>query len=111
MSWFSVRLTDWEDGGKWRVLYQHDWNNNVDAVNSMWAHMYDGVFEANKAIDELLPFATVEAAKINIAKLKTLRAFYYYLLIDNYGNVPYVTSFYTAESQPKKHHEKPYIII
>ena len=99
---FPVRLTDWEDGGKWRVLYQHDWNNNVDAVNSMWAHMYDGVFEANKAIDELLPFATVEAAKINIAKLKTLRAFYYYLLIDNYGNVPYVTSFYTAESQPKK---------
>ncbi|MFN8278861.1 MAG: RagB/SusD family nutrient uptake outer membrane protein [Saprospiraceae bacterium] len=99
---FPVRLTDWEDGGKWKVLHTHEWNNNVDAVNSMWSQMYDGVFEANRAIDELLPFKESPAAKINIAKLSTLRALYYYLLIDNYGDVPYVTSFFTAEKQPKK---------
>ncbi|MBK7693543.1 MAG: RagB/SusD family nutrient uptake outer membrane protein, partial [Saprospiraceae bacterium] len=58
--------------------------------------------EANRAIDELIPFRAAEAAKINIAKLKTLRAFYLYLLIDNYGDVPLVTSFFTADPQPKK---------
>ena len=99
---FPVRLTDWEDGGKWRVLHTHEWNNNVDAVNSMWSQMYDGVFEANKAIDELIPFQAAEAAKVNIAKLKTLRAFYLYLLMDKYGDVPLVTSFFTADPQPKK---------
>ncbi|NNC82264.1 MAG: RagB/SusD family nutrient uptake outer membrane protein [Flavobacteriales bacterium] len=99
---FPVRYTDWDDGGKWRVLHQHMWDNNTDGVNSMWSHMYDGVSEANRAIDELLPFASEPSAQVTIAKLKTLRAFYYYLLIDNYGDVPFVTSFFDAPDQPFK---------
>ena len=99
---FPVRLTDWEDGGKWRVLHQHTWDNNTDGVNSMWSHMYDGVSEANRAIDDLLPAASEPSAQTTIAKLKTLRAFYYYLLIDNYGDVPYVTTFFSAPDQPFK---------
>lgn len=106
---FPTRLTDWEDGGKWRVLHTHTWDNNNDAVNSMWSHMYDGVFEANKAIDELEPFASEPAAQATIARLKALRAFFYYLLIDNYGEVPYVTSFFTAPAQPLK--EKRDVIV
>ncbi len=31
-----------------------------------------------------------------------MRAYYYYLLIDNYGDVPFVTSFSEAEEQPSK---------
>lgn len=99
---FPVRWTDWEDGGKWRVLHQHMWDNNTDGVNSMWSHMYDGVVEANLAIDELSSGTPSEGALASIAKLKTLRAFYYYLLIDNYGDVPYVTSFFNAPAQPFK---------
>lgn len=97
-----VRLTDWEDGGKWRLLHEHKWDNNTEAVNSMWSHFYDGVVEANRAIDELLPFAEEPSVQSTLAKLKTLRAFYYYLLIDNYGDVPYTTSFFDAEEQPFK---------
>ena len=99
---FPVRLTDWEDGGKWRVLHTHEWDNNTDAVNSMWSHMYEGVVAANRGLDDLAPFAEEDAAKVTIAKLKTLRAFYYYLLIDNYGDVPLVLNFYEAEAQPSK---------
>jgi hypothetical protein len=95
---FPTRLTDWEDGGKWRVLHTHEWTNNNDAVNGMWSHLYDGVTEANRALDNLEGLNE----PITVAKLKTLRAFYYYLLIDNYGNVPLVTSFAKAEAQPTK---------
>ncbi|MBI9033609.1 MAG: RagB/SusD family nutrient uptake outer membrane protein [Bacteroidales bacterium] len=98
---FPVRLTDWEDGGKWKVLHTHEWDNNTDAINNMWSHIYDGIFEANLAID-LLPSSEEEATLISKAKLKTLRAYYYYLLIDNYGDVPYVTSFLSAPAQPEK---------
>lgn len=98
---FPVRLTDWNDGGKWRVLHQHAWDNNTDAVNSMWSHLYDGVFEANKAID-LLPASDDPAALTIKAKLITMRAFYYYLLIDNYGDVPFVTSYVDAPEKPLK---------
>ncbi len=99
---FPVRLTDWDDGGKWRVLHTHEWDNNTDAVNSMWSHMYDGVFEANRAIDGLLPSKDDPSAAVVIAKLKSLRAFYYYLLIDNYGDVPLITSFFDAPEFPEK---------
>jgi hypothetical protein len=37
-----------------------------------------------------------------VAKLKIMRAYYYYLLIDNYGDVPYVTSFSDAPEFPEK---------
>lgn len=99
---FPVRYTDWDDGGKWYLLHQHKWTNNIDAVNNMWSNLYDGVTEANRALDDLEGLND----PVTVAKLKTLRAFYYYLLIDNYGNVPLVTSFTKAEKQPKKSSRK-----
>jgi hypothetical protein len=37
-----------------------------------------------------------------IVEVEVLRAFYYYLLIDNYGDVPYLTSAANAPAQPLK---------
>jgi hypothetical protein len=100
---FPVRGTDWNDGGKWRVLHQHDWTNDVDAVNSMWSHLNDGIREANRILDIVGPQAgTNPEIDISIAKLKTLRAFFLYLLMDNYGDVPLVTSFTNAPEFPEK---------
>jgi hypothetical protein len=46
-----TRDTDWDDGGKWRVLHQHDWNNTTEAIASMWSRFYKGVLEKNKFIE------------------------------------------------------------
>lgn len=99
---FPVRGTDWNDGGKWRVLHSHEWTNDVDAVNSMWSHLNDGIRESNRILDELAPAAGDPEIDISIAKLKTLRAFFLYLLMDNYGDVPNVTSFLQAPEFPTK---------
>jgi len=99
---FPVRGTDWNDGGKWRLLHTHEWSNDIDAVNSMWSHLNDGVREANRILDELQPSAGEPLIDISIAKLKTLRAFFLYLLMDNYGDVPNVTSFTSAPEFPTK---------
>ena len=97
---FPVRGTDWNDGGKWRVLHQHEWSNDVDAVNSMWSHLNDGIREANRILDELNSLAGNPEIDVQIAKLKTLRAFFLYLLMDNYGDVPNITSFSSAPEFP-----------
>ena len=39
---------------------------------------------------------------ISIAKFRTLRAFFFYLAMDNYGDIPLVTSFKDAEEFPSK---------
>lgn len=110
--WFAQELTsdemvcptragDWADGGKWTVLHTHEWTNSTEAINAMWGTFTDGIRNANKAIETLQNY-TSESAKIGIAKLKILRCYYYYLMIDNYGNVPYVTSFKDASETPEK---------
>ena len=113
--WFAQELTgdgvvcptrggDWDDGGKWRVLHQHTWDNNTEAVNSMWSRFYKGVTEANKFIEEQIIFEGDPIIDEAIAKAKILRAYYYYLLIDNYGHVPYVINFVGADEQPRKNY-------
>ncbi len=97
-----TRDTDWDDGGKWRVLHQHTWTNNTEAINAMWGTFYNGIFEANKAIEFMGDVTENPEGQEVVAKLKIMRAYYYYLLIDNYGNVPYVISFSDAPEFPEK---------
>lgn len=97
-----TRLTDWDDGGKWRVLHQHTWTNSTEAINSMWSRFYRGIGEANRLIEYMSIFDQNENVLATTAKLKIMRAFYYYLTIDNYGDVPFITSFADAPEQPFK---------
>lgn len=99
-----TRGTDWDDGGKWRALHQHTWSNDVEAINSMWYRFYKGSYEANKLIEYLQPAIDEgnDAAKATVAKAKVMRCFYYWNAIDNYGDVPYVTSYSEAPEQPTK---------
>ena len=99
-----TRNTDWDDGGKWRVLHKHTWTNDVEAINAMWYRFYKGIYEANKLIEYLQPAVDEgnQTAMVTVAKCKVMRDFYYWNAIDNYGDVPYVTSFANAPDLPTK---------
>jgi hypothetical protein len=58
-------------------------------MQNTWDWLFRAVFKANLAI-ELLTAA--EAPEASIAEVKVLRAYFYYLLMDGWGNVPIVTS-------------------
>ena len=99
-----TRGLDWDDNGKWRVLQLHTWTNETEAVVGMWDRYYRGIAECNKTI-EILGSDTInssDATKTSIAKFLAIRSFYYWLLIDNYGDVPFVTAYATAEAKPFK---------
>lgn len=101
-----TRNTDWDDNGKWRMLQLHSWTNETEAIVGMWERYYRGISECNKTIEVQFNNDTTatatDAAKTAIAKFIALRSFYYWQLIDNYGDVPYVTSFLKAEEKPFK---------
>lgn len=97
---FPTRDTDWDDGGKWRVLHQHTWTNDVDAVNSMWGNLFGSVTRCNQTIDDLKKLTQSDIIDAKIKEVETMRSFFYYLLIDNYGNVPYITSTIDAPELP-----------
>jgi len=111
--WFAQEVTSdemtcptrgehWDDGGKWRALHEHAWTNTTEAVNTMWSTFYEGTYQANTAIDFLSTLEENEGLLVVLSKLKVMRAFYYWLLIDNYGDVPYLTTLIDAPEFPEK---------
>jgi hypothetical protein len=98
-----VRPNGWFDGGTYQRMHEHKWNAVQSQPNNLWANSYRGINLANRVIyqieEGLIPVPSGKESLV--AELKAARAFYYYNLLDNHGNVPIVTDF-TDISTPKQ---------
>lgn len=78
--------------GDWQLdfvrLYKHEWLPTDLIVNYTWNWLYRSIFNANLAVYQL---ENANADPSKIAEARVLRAFFYYLLMDDYGNVPFYT--------------------
>lgn len=85
-----ARPNGWVDGGTYRNLHMHTWNAFQSQSTGLWNRVYGALNVLNNA---LLNYSTIEGDNIPvlISELRALRAFYYYLLLDAFGNVPLVT--------------------
>lgn len=97
--------TDWEDGGIWIRMQRHTYLWDDAEINNGWTSLFSGVNNANRLIfqfESLVESGDVseEDAASFIAELKAVRAFYYYMLLDGWGNVPIVDSFEDAPENP-----------
>ena len=95
-----VRPNGWYDGGTYIRLHEHRWDANQGQPAGIWTNAYNGINAANRVLYQIdsgiLPLEG--ATKTNIvAELRAMRAFYYWLLLDNFGNVPIVTDFTSTE--------------
>lgn len=97
-----TRGSDWYDGGKWLNMHTHNWSNDDEGVNRMWSAFWTGITTCNQVLDMMLELPQNPALTAKMKEVKVLRAFYYYVLIDNYGDVPYLTSAKNAPAQPFK---------
>lgn len=87
-----TRGSDWFDGGKWLDMHTHSWTNENEGVNRMWGTFWEGITSSNQIIDMLRVLEQNESIKAKIAEVEVMRSFYYYLLMDNYGDAPYLTT-------------------
>lgn len=91
-----TRGQDWYDNGQWIDIHKQTWNPNSPAagslINGAWINLFQGVARANIVLNAIQGGGANFASKPTvIAELRTLRAFYYYLLMDMFGGVPIVT--------------------
>ena len=80
---------DWFDGGQWLRVHRHEYNSREEVVNNVWTMAFEGVNACNRLIAVFEPLEGTEAI---VAEMKVMRAFYYFWLMDVYGNVPIVTA-------------------
>jgi len=101
-----TRDADWDDGGKWRAMYKHTWSNDIEGVNNMWSKMFEAVTTCNIKADFLKALPQNDNIKKKVAELEVLRSLYYYMLIDNYGDVPYLTTTIDVPEEPFRNHRE-----
>lgn len=92
-----TRGPDWGDGGHWVRLKRHKYVATDPLPGNGWSFCYGGVSTCNRLIATLTTIGTPTALAY-IPELKTLRAIYYYWLMDWYGNVPLSIDF--ADTKP-----------
>lgn len=98
-----VRPNGWYDGGTYIRLHKHQWDRFQGQPTSIYNQSFSGINAVNRVIHQvesgLVPME--EGEQELIAELRGLRAYYYWILLDNFGNVPVVTDF-TDDSLPEQ---------
>jgi hypothetical protein len=92
-----TRGQDWYDGGRWLELDRQLWTATSPAgledVGGVWKATFTNIARANVVLEALdRPEVDVANKAIVQAEVRTLRAFYYYLMLDMFGGVPLVTN-------------------
>ncbi len=90
---------DWFDGGQWLRMHRHEYLPTEESFNNSWGQLFGGVSACNRLIEQFTPIQG-DRAKAFVSELRSVRALFYYWLMDLFGNIPLVTSFATAEANP-----------
>ena len=95
----AAKFGPWDDGGVWARLHRHEWQSTFFVFNNAWGMGFSGIAGCNRTIDELTIRGGQEVA---IAEMRALRAVFYWLMIDLFGDVPLETSFVNGKPNPSR---------
>lgn len=93
-----VRMPEghWSDGGYWKNLNTHQWTKFAKAFENIWNTTISGAVLCNKLIYQLQDSREVVGDSVYaqyISELECLRSYYYYMLFDCFGRIPYQEDF------------------
>lgn len=91
-----TRGTDWGDNGLWRVLHAHNWPVDHQFFSAVWNQFNGNQLRASQILDERSG-ATSEVA----GGASLLRAFSMWVILDNFGQVPYRDTALPSSSVPE----------
>ncbi len=85
-----TRGDDWDDGGNWRQLHQHNWTPIHPEFGGAYGDLLTGVARSNAVLGGLVsdaPDDLTNRAALE-AEARALRAFFYALGLDYFGAMP-----------------------
>jgi hypothetical protein len=88
-----TRGGDWDDNAKWRQLHTHTWAPDNNEIRGAWNSLLSNVYNCNLVVENGTATEVVQA--------RFLRAFYYYNVVDLYGQAPYREAGSSLEADPK----------
>lgn len=88
-----TRGGDWDDNATWRQIHVHTWAPDHNEVRNAWNSLLSQVYTCNLVIENGSPAEVTQA--------RFLRAFYYYNVIDLFGQAPYREAGSALVKDPK----------
>lgn len=104
-----TRGNDWLDNGNHQRIYLHTWTANDGPVNSAWTAAFTGISNCNYIMNVIRKLPSIPSGVDTtdyIAQLRIMRAYYYEMALDMFGNVPIVSSFDIDPSTVKNNTQK-----
>jgi hypothetical protein len=93
-----TRGSDWYNDGVFQRLHKHTWKATEGILSNTWNLIYTGVANCNRAIFQYEQVEEKSEALVTITnELYALRAFYYFMALDLFGNIPLVDKYDVAE--------------
>jgi len=87
---------DWNDGGYWKNLNTHNWNSYGEAFKNIWNCTVSGSVLCNNILQTLYnneANMTPAIYDMYVGEMEVLRSYYYYLLFDSFGRIPYMEDY------------------
>jgi len=89
-----TRGKDWFNGGIFQRLHRQQWTSAEGEINNGWNFVFINVTTCNRLLFQFEQIENKsEPLQAIIKELRGLRAFYYFLGLDMFGNVPLVDRF------------------
>lgn len=89
---------DWLDAGLWQPLWLHTYGPGNSNFADAWDNAYNAIGQINITIDLLKGLPQTSSTTYSVIELTTLRDYYYFQLLVNYGKIPYIISSATDAS-------------
>ncbi|WP_455625588.1 RagB/SusD family nutrient uptake outer membrane protein [Parabacteroides sp.] len=90
---------DWWDGGYHMEMKRRNWTVMNNLINNGWNECMDGIATCNMVyhLVELNTAMNDELKQKTFSEIRGVRAFWVYMLVDNWGNAPLATDFGSTE--------------
>ncbi len=90
---------DWNDGGYWLKQNTHTWDHRGDAIKNVWNTTISGAVLCNQVLETLNSYKESMSEEVYaqyVGEVEVLRSYYFYLLFDCFGRIPYTEKFEEA---------------
>lgn len=104
---------DWWDGGQFKEMRLHKWTPSTALVTNTYNSFMGNIASCNQIFYMINSNTSISDAdkELILSEIRAVRAFWYYILIDNWGNVPIVTDFKDTSKPKTKSRKEVYDFI
>ncbi len=88
---------DWIDGNRYMDLHRHTWTKDHPNIGGEWSYLANLIGNTNQVLYLLKGSDEGPVKTISIAEMRTMRALFYYYMMDMFGNVPLDTVYGNTE--------------